>query len=326
MKLMAALMLVWSAAQVCRAGDRELLAQKTEYVAKADAATSAYLKALSGEVRRLTMQEDVANALRLSQHRGAFLLGIESPDAAVASDATTVSDEYWKARETYMQACSEQRRGLESRYEAEINLAAAEGNLTRAQQLRSELAALRAGDYAPSAAEVARKKPFVIGRYVGEKSTFVPLSDPSVPDELTVESQSQRFRIRGTCRHDVVRLAGKRCGHFGKAVIFEPSRARVVELRGYFKIASQADENVYAVGVAQGNTMTTVLRLDDLDVDTVYEWRVSGGKDALQFDVLREGTVVKTGTVPLAPRTSIAFYATVRYVGNGTDFVVAVDE
>ncbi|MFV0445601.1 MAG: hypothetical protein ACK5Q5_18625 [Planctomycetaceae bacterium] len=326
MKQLLAVMLVCSMTHPCCASDRELLAQKTEYLAKTDAATTDYLKAIADEIGRLTKAGGVDDALRLRQHRGQFLLGRQSPRDAIAPDSTALSDGFRAAAETCAGVLDSERMALQTRYQQEVDEAAAAGNLSRAEQLKGELAAFESAEYAPSALELARKKPFAAARYTFNLQTFVKLDDPSLPDELVVDSQSRRFRFHGTCRHDVVNIKGERCGHQGKAVILNAGPTRAAPAHGYFQILINEKSNTYGLGIVQGSKLAPVLRFDDLDLNTVYEWQVVNQRNAWVFDVLKDGAVVRTGTVPAPPRASIGFYANVRFVGNKTDFIVAIDE
>jgi hypothetical protein len=316
---------VWLGLGDCRGGEKELAAAKVVFVRNTDAARSKLMNTLGSEIDRYAELGDASRALSLKKYRGELLMGLMTAEQFREHAAGQIESALHDALNEYVTVHAAGRESLEQEYAAATQAALATNDLDGAARLRGELQAFQSGEYAPSLMEVDRQKPYIVRRVLHEAMLAAPLSDERVPDELAVDFQAQRFRISGTARYDVIHFAGKPAGHFGKAVLFQPPRGRTVQRRGCLWMGVRSQEARYTMIVAAGNNFEYVIRFDDLDLETIYEWSVRSDRRELVFEIQRDGTVVKSARLPGDAKTVFGFTATVRYVGGGSNLVIAVD-
>ena len=81
----------------------------------------------------------------------------------------------------------------------------------------------------------------------------------------------------------------------------------------------------YAIAVVAANKFKIVMWLEDLELQTVYEWSARSNRNTLVFDILKDGEVVRTERIPGNNTTVFGFFATIRYIGDDSDICVALD-
>lgn len=316
---------VWLSFGACQGGEKELAAAKLIYAHSTDAARAPLVKTLDSEIERYAQLGDASGALALKKYRGELLIGLITAEEFRERGAQQIQSALHDALNEYITVLDTGRQSLEKEYAAATQAALAANDLDRAAQLREELQLFQSGEYAPSSMELDRQKPYIVRRVLHEAMLVAPLSDERVPDELAVDFQAQRFRISGTARYDVIHIAGKPAGHFGKAVLFEPPRSRTVRRHGYLWMGVRSQEARYTMIVAAGNNFEYVIRFDDLDLETIYEWSVRSDRRELVFEIHRHGTVVKSARILGDAKAVFGFTATVRYIGGGSNLIVAAE-
>jgi hypothetical protein len=314
-----------SAAVAC-AGERDLQSAKIQFVRNTDTARASLLKALDEQIGSLATSGNLAGVVRLRQDRGEFLLGFLSADKLRQDDAEYIESALNDALNTYISVLEVRRAAVEAAYPTAIEAALAANDVDAATRLRHESESFQSGEYGPSSMEIdSRNRAFDVRRVVWTTKLALPLSDETIPDELDVAFQAQRFRISGSCHHDTKTIAGKLCGHFGRAVLLAPERSRTVDRHGYLWMGVRDREAKYVLMVVAGNTFEPLIRFEDLDLNTVYEWSAKTDRRELVFEVRNDGAVVKSARMIGNARTVFGFFATVRYLGGESDLRVAVE-
>jgi hypothetical protein len=304
---------------------RDLLASKVEYLQQAAAASAEYLKAIDAEVARLESAGDDEAALELKTHRGAWLLGDITAEEYREFEADGLSPEQIAAVEAYIAGHAVCRQTLEAGYQQVIDAAKAIRLDDEAAGYQSELETFQSGTYAPTPVEVIKPKPYDVRRVLLEPPLVMPASATKIPDELFVEFREQGFCISGTKRTDTATIDGKERGHFGKGVAFIAKQEGARKFHGYFMIGALEDEGSCSVFTANKLKFTPILPLDDLELDTVYEWTVETVRDEFRVEVRHDGEVVKTTRAFGGAGSVFGFCATVRYEGSQARIVVAVE-
>jgi hypothetical protein len=321
----AVCLVLWLSFGACQGGEKELAAAKLIYAHSTDAARALLVKTLDSEIERYAQLGDASGALALKKYRGELLIGLITAEEFRERGAQQIQSALHDALNEYITVLDTGRQSVEKEYAAATQAALASNDLDRAARLREELQLFQSGEYAPSSMEVDRQKPYIVRRVLVEPMLALPLSDGRIPDELAAGFQAQRFRISGTKRNDLIHIDGKPMGHFGKAVLFEPPRARTVQRHGYLWLGVRSQEARYAMVVAAGNNFDYVIRFEELDLETIYEWSVRSDRRELVFEIQRDGTVVKSARIPGEAKSIFGFSATVRFVGGGSNLVVALD-
>lgn len=309
------------------AQSRDLEAAKIQYVRDLETVRAAYLETLASEVENYVGAGDLDAVVVLRQHRGEFLLGLTSVEEFGHEESEHVTTELKEALDAYVASVAENRTAVEAAYSSAIEASLTGNDVQEATRLREELRRFESGEYGPSSMEVdSRTRSFDIRKLIGEGIKLaLPLSDETIPDELDVGFQEQRFQISGVYRHDVIRLQGKIAGHFGKAVLLAPERRRTVDRHGYLWMGVRGPTVYYTVVVIADNRYEPLLSLGDLDVDTVYEWSVKSDRRELVFEIRKDGETVESRRLTGNSRTIFGFSATGRHPGNQSDLRVAID-
>jgi hypothetical protein len=79
------------------------------------------------------------------------------------------------------------------------------------------------------------------------------------------------------------------------------------------------------VFTANRTKFTPIVPLEDLELDTVYEWTMETVRDEFRVEVRQDGKVVKSNRAFGGAGAVFGFCATVRYVDTQARIVVAVE-
>jgi hypothetical protein len=294
-----------------------LLAAKIEYLKQTDAARTAYLQAVDREAERLDAAGDAEQALGLRHHHGALLLGDISAEEYRKFETEGLSPEHLATVDAYISACAECRQTLAGVYQQIADAAEFIKATEEAETYRAELESFQEGDYIPTTVEVIKPRPFEVRRVQLDPPTILPATAARIPDELSVEFRDPSFVIYGT-------RSGSGRGDVGKGVIvtIPPNRKK---LRGYLMIGASAKRGTYSIFTANKSKLTPVVELEDLELDTVYEWTMELVRNDYRFQVLQAGEIVKTGKALGGPGYVFGFCATLRDEDSEARLVVAVD-
>ncbi|MCA8988081.1 MAG: hypothetical protein KDA78_10590 [Planctomycetaceae bacterium] len=309
----------------CMAGELELRAKKIQYATQKESLTRDFLAAMSAEMDLLSNSMKLNEFAKLRTHRGRIMLGLDSPEKLLSDSSIQLSPEFHTATKLYVAESKKLTDDLRELYESELKGLIGGSNIPRAEELREETIAFSQGRYSPTPFEFLRKKPYDAVRIVSEKRMLSPLFSTTIPDELELEHHERRFRIHGQCRHDYYKIAGKQCGHFGKMIILDTGNSRNLKMTGFLLMSTLSREGQYAIAYSKGSSYERVCSLQDLKMNTIYEWSIERKEGNFLIEIFEDGNVVRSETFPRISGASFGFYATVRYRNTSSDMIVAFD-
>ncbi len=153
----------------------------------------------------------------------------------------------------------------------------------------------------------------------GKRCIFA-LKDPAVPDELKLTETPGQIRIWGTKKGDVAQIAGRLCGHFGKAFTFNAKAAQ-----GLMTAAISSDEarTKYMIFLEDlnGSMMVTVVLLKQGEN---YTWRLERSGETIAFTVTGAKGDVGTIQLPSSEYEVFGFAASTRNPGDSADLTIQI--
>lgn len=301
---------------------------KARYAETVIQAEDTYVEQLSELARQLTSRQKLEAAARLNRHIGPFRLGLEDPGTLQKNGKDISSGEIEEVTQTYTATVEPIREKLLDRYREEIEAATQRQDLQTALTVKKEMSAFEKGEYEPSVLDTPGRSPVFAGRYSGGKGRLVvPLNDKSIPDELGVAFRRRHARISGKGRHDTARIRGKKCGHFGKAVLFRRTGRRYWNGEGYLRPGSgKNDRGKYGAVLMQSDGgVKQITGFRDVPAGRVYRWSAVIRKNACRLKLSRDGEMVLQETVPAPPGTVFGFYAVVRRPGQQAQLLVSFE-
>lgn len=294
-----------------------LLNAKVEYLKQAEAARTTYLQAVDKEADRLEAAGDSDRALALRIHHGALLLGDISAEEYREFETEGFAPEHLAVIDAYIQSCIGCRETLSGVYTQIADAAEFIKATEEAETYRAELSSFQEGEYLPTTVEVIKPKPYEIRRVQLNPPTILPATAARIADELSVEFRDPSFVIYGT------RSPSER-GDIGKGVVITLG-PNTKKLRGYLMLGAAAKRGTYSIFTASKSKFTPAVELEDLELDTVYEWTLELVRNDYRFEVLHAGTPVKSGKALGGPGYVFGFCATLRDEDSEARLVVAVD-
>jgi hypothetical protein len=317
-RLLAVLCVVLALSPAVAADRAEtLLTAKIEYLKQLEAARNTYLQAVEKEAERLQSAGDTDLALQLRTHHGALLLGDITAEEYRKYETEGVAPEHLTTVDAFINACAESHQTLAGVYQQIIDAAEFIKATQEAETYRSELESFQEGEYLPTAVEVIKPKPYEIRRVLLDPPTILPATAARIADELSVDFRNPSFVIYGT------RRTSER-GDIGKGVVITVG-PNTKKLRGYLMIGAVADGGTYTIFTASKTKFTPVVGLEDLELDTVYEWTMEFLRNDYRFEILQAGAVVKSEKALGGPGTVFGFSATLHDEDTEARLVVAVD-
>jgi len=294
-----------------------LVAAKVEYLKQLEAARNTYLQAVRQEADRVAAAGNEDQAAALRHHYGALLLGDISAEEYRQLETDGLAPEHVAVIDVYLGSCAEHRKNLCGVYQQIADAAEFIKQTEEAETYRSELDSFENGEYFPTTVEVLKPKPYEIRRVQLSPDTILPATAARIPDELSVEFRDPSFVIYGT-RGDSDR------GDFGKGVQITLGKD-MKKLRGYLMIGASAKRGTYSIYTASKTMLNPAVELEDLELDTIYEWTMELVRNDFRFEVLHDGKVVKSGKALGGPGYVFGFCATLREADSEARLVVAVD-
>ena len=298
-----------------------LLEAKIEYVKQTAAARAAYLKSIDAEVARLEAggQQEEADALKY--HRGAWLLGDISAEEYREFEAEASTTEHLEALEKYIDTHGECRATLKAAYESVIKEARFIRRNEEAADYEGELEFFLSGEYVPTSVEVIKPKPFDVRRIQLRPPEAAPETAQKIPDVLYVEFRERFFTIAGAHRSS----GGRKNADYGKGVVVEKTQEGPATKRGYLMIGTHEPGVKYSMMTTNRTELTSILSLDELELDTVYEWSVKMIRDEFRVEVRLDGSVVASTRAFGGRGADFGFYVTVSRPETRARLVVAVE-
>jgi hypothetical protein len=317
-RLLAALCVLLGLSPVLAADRAETLVNaKVEYLKQIDAARTTYGQAVEKEADRLESAGDIDQALALRNHHGALLLGDISAEEYRKFDTEGLAPEHLAVIDAFIKSCAECRATLAGVYTQIADAAEFIKAMDEAATSRAELESFENGEYIPTRVELIKPKPYEIRRVQLSPPTILPATAARIPDELSVEFRDPSFVIYGTC-------SGSERGDYGKGVEIAVG-PNTKKLHGYLMIGAAAKRGTYSIYTANKLKFTPAVELEDLELDTVYEWTMELVRSDYRFQVLQGGTVVKSGKALGGPGFVFGFCATLRDEDSEARLVVAVE-
>lgn len=321
----AILAVLWAGQALALDRPAVVLAAKVEYLQQAAAARAEYLKALDAEITGLESAGNADRAGELRTHRGEWLLGDITAEDFRAFEKDALGPEHLQSIDAYIAAYAGCRTTLEAAYQSVIDDAKFIRLNDEAAEFEQELSSFRDGSYIPTPVEVIRPRPYEVRRIALQPPLAMPAAAAKLPDELFVEFREQGFVISGTKRTDTATVDGKARSHFGKGVVFLLKQEGTKKLHGYFMIGALDDEGSYSFFTANKTKLTPILSLDDLELDTVYEWTIDAVRDEFRVEVRQNGEVIKSTRAFGGTGAVCGLFATLRHVDSEARLVVAVE-
>lgn len=300
-----------------------LLAAKDEYLKQSEAARDVYLQAIDAQVKALAGDPDAA--LRLRTHRGAWLLGDISAAEFRAFESSGSTPEHLAAVDACINAEAECRKTLAAAYQQIIDEAKFIKKDEEAAGYQQELESFNEGRYVPTSFEVRKPKPYDVRRVALEPELILSATATKIPDELFVEFRDPPFIISGTKRSDSANVDGKTSRDVGKAVVINLAKDGPKLYRGYFMIGTMEPGTDYSIITVTKTKLAQAVPLNDLELDTVYEWTVEIIRDAFRIEVRHNGASIASERVAAPAGSLFGFSATARREGSEARIVVAVE-
>ncbi|MBL8848046.1 MAG: hypothetical protein JNG89_00090 [Planctomycetaceae bacterium] len=324
-KFAAVLAVFWASCALALDRPAVLLAAKVDYLKQAAAARTEYLTALDAEIARLESDGNPDRAAELRTHRGEWLLGDITAEDFRQFEKDALGPEHLQSIDAYIAAYAGCRSTLEAAFQTVIDDAKFIRLNEEAAEFELELNSFRDGSYIPTPVEVIRPRPYEVRRIATEPSLAMPAAAAKLPDELFVEFREQGFVISGTKRTDTATIDGKTRSHFGKGVVFILKQEGTKKLHGYFMIGALDDDGAYSFFTANKTKLTPILSLDDLELDTVYEWTIDAVRDEFRVEVRQNGEVIKSTRAFGGTGAVCGLFATLKHVDTESRLVVAVE-
>jgi len=300
-----------------------LLAAKDEYLKQSAAARTAYLQALDAQIKALA--GDPNAALQLRMHRGAWLLGDISAAEYRAYEASGGTPDQLAAVDAYINAEGECHKTLAAGYQKVIDEAKFIKKDDEAAEYQHELESFNEGRYDPTAFEVRKPKPYDVRRVALEPELILSATATKIPDELFVEFRDPAFIISGTKRSDSANIDGLSSRDIGKAVVINLAKDGPKLYRGSFMIGAMEPGTDYSIITVNKTKLAQAVSLNDLELDTVYEWSVELLRDAFRIEVRHDGASIASERVAAPAGVLFGFSAAARREGSEARIVVAVE-
>ncbi|HWE02792.1 MAG TPA: hypothetical protein VG326_10325 [Tepidisphaeraceae bacterium] len=187
----------------------------------------------------------------------------------------------------------------------------------------AEASAARRLPLPPGSEETIIKK--FVGEFLGDDhGPFFKIDSPDVPDVLTVDIRSGKFRIFGIKKvnGDAPAVLGRPSGWLGKAVLL-----RLPEARGTITVSAIDGGAAYRYYIMlidrKGSTRFSLL---GLKMGAMYTWSVSRTDTDVTFAVTVGDETVGSVTTPIGDFCNFAFATTVRSGGAHLDMEITIDD
>lgn len=302
-----------------------LLNAKTEFLKQSASARTAYLQAVDAHTQALDAAGDRAGALRMRTHRGTWLLGDITAEEYRAFEADSIPPDHLPAVDACIETQGACRQALADAYQQIIDEAQFIKRDDEATAYQQEFDAFQNGDYVPTAVEVIKPRPYDVRRVVLDPPLIMSATATKIPDELFVDFRDAHFSISGTKRIDSANVDGKSAEDFGKGVVFTLKNQGPQSFRGYLMIGALEEDANYTIITANRTKLTPVVSLNDLELDTVYEWSVESARDSFRIEVRHDGDVIKSERAVGGNGYAFGFCATLRHADTQSRLVVAVE-